>query len=138
MANVSINNAPELQAEIIRLKTQRDEQAKALGRRFSSPVSAISTVFSLFPKSVQGSNNDIFHQDLVGVLSRVVLPFVLNKTLFRNSNFIVKGLIGLLSQKASHYINEDSVTGAWDKIRSLFAKKHKDVDYGIPPDSEAS
>jgi hypothetical protein len=140
MANSRINNATELRAEIARLKISREEQGKAIGQRFSSVGATFSTVMSLFPKSNQGqgSKYDIFHQDLFGVLSRIFLPFALNKTFFRNSNFIVKGLIGLLSQKASHYINEDSVTGVWDKVKSLFTKKHKDVDYGIPPESEAS
>lgn len=139
MANATINNVTALRMEITRLKVLREEQGKAIGQRFSSVGATFSTVMSLFPKSSQGgSKNDIFHQDLFGVLSRIFLPFALNKTVFRNSNFIVKGLIGLLSQKASHYVNEDSVTGAWGKIKSLFTKKHKDVDYGIPPESEAS
>jgi hypothetical protein len=34
-------------------------------------------------------------------------------------------------------VNEDVVTSAWDKVKSLFEKK-KPADYGIPPDSEAS
>lgn len=141
MANSTINTVTELRAEIARLKLAREEQGKAIGQRFSSVGATFSTVMSLFPKPTnkgQSSKYDIFHQDLFGVLSRVFLPFALNKTFFRNSNFIVKGLIGLLSQKASHYINEDSVTGIWDKVKSVFTKKHKDVDYGIPPESEAS
>ncbi len=141
MANATINNVTELQMEIARLKVQREEQGKAIGQRFSSVGATFSTVMSLFPKSTnkgQGSKYDIFHQDMFGVLSRIFLPFALNKTFFRNSNFIVKGLIGLLSQKASHYINEDTITGAWGKVKSLFDKKRKDVDYGIPPESEAS
>src|SRR6185312_13064426 len=133
-----INNSNELEAEIIRLRLLRTEQGKAIGQRFSSPAATFSTIFSLFPKSSGGDKNDIFHQDLFGILSRIVLPFALNKTIFRNSNFIVKGLIGLLSQKASHFINEDSITGLVDKIKSIFSKKNKDVDYGIPPESEAS
>jgi hypothetical protein len=138
MANATINNVTELRMEIARLKVLREEQGKAIGQRFNSVGAVFSTVMSLFPKSEKGPKYDIFHQDLFGVLSRIFLPFALNKTLFRNSNFIIKGLIGLLSQKASHYVNEDSVTGLWDKVKSIFTKKHKDVDYGIPPESEAS
>jgi hypothetical protein len=93
---------------------------------------------TVFPKG-SGSKYDIFHQDFLGIISRIILPLTLNKTVFRNSNFLIKGLVGFLSQKASHFISEDSVTGLWDKITSVFdKKKHKHEDYGIPPESEAS
>lgn len=137
MADISINSAADLQAEIIRLKLLRVEQGAAIHARFSSPSATFSTIYSLFSRG-DSSKGNIMGQDLFGVLSRILLPFTLNKTIFRNSNFLVKGLVGFLSQKASHFITEESVIGFWDKIKSMFDKKHKDVDYGIPPDSEAS
>ena len=141
MTDVLINNADDLKAEILRLRHLKDEQGEAVKARFSSPLTALSTIFSVFPKSI-GNKNDIFHQDFIGVISRVILPLTLNKTLFRNSNFLIKGIVGFLSQKASHFISEDSVTGLWDKVKSVFDKK-KDArahhaDFGIPPESEAS
>jgi hypothetical protein len=138
MSDLSIHTASDLKAEIIRLRLLKDEQGKAIGARFSSPGATFSTIFSLFPKPSGGAKNDIFHQDIFGVLSRILLPLALNKTLFRNSNFITKGIIGFLSQKASHFISEDSVMGLWDKVKHLFEKKDKKEDYGIPPESEAS
>lgn len=138
MADLSINNVRNLKAEIVRLKLLREEQGKAIGERFSSPSAVFSTVVSLFPKRTPGSGFDIFHQDFFGLLSRILLPLTLNKTIFRNSNFIMKGIVGFLSQKASHFINEDSVMGLWDKVKHLFEKKDKKEDYGIPPESEAS
>jgi len=137
MADISINSASELQAEIARLRVLRQEQGAAIHARFSSPSATFSTVFSLFSRG-DSSKGNIFGQDLFGVLSRILLPLTLNKTIFRNSNFLVKGLVSLLSQKASHFINEDNVTGLWHKIISLFEKKHSHADYGIPPESEAS
>jgi hypothetical protein len=136
MADVSINNAGDLKAEIIRLRQLRGEQGTAIQTRFSSPSAIYHTIGSLFPKSADGKNG-IFNQDIFGLLSRVLLPLTLNKTIFRNSNFIVKALVGYLSQKASHFVNEDKVMGVWDKIMSIFEKK-KHVDYCIPPESEAS
>jgi hypothetical protein len=137
MADISINSASELQAEIARLRVLRQEQGAAIHARFSSPSATFSTVFSLFSRG-DSSKGNIFGQDIFGVLSRILLPLTLNKTIFRNSNFLVKGLVSLLSQKASHFINEDNVTGLWHKIVSLFEKKHQHTDYGIPPESEAS
>ncbi|MFI5160737.1 MAG: hypothetical protein ACHQHN_05635 [Sphingobacteriales bacterium] len=138
MSDLSINTAGDLKAEIVRLRLLKDEQGKAIGARFSSPGATFSTIFSLFPKPSGRAINDIFHQDIFGVLSRILLPLALNKTLFRNSNFIMKGIVGFLSQKASHFISEDSVIGLWDKVKHLFDKKEKKEDYGIPPESEAS
>jgi len=48
------------------------------------------------------------------------LPLALNKTIFKNSNFLVKALVGLVSQKASHYISEDSVGSVWHKVAAAF------------------
>jgi len=137
MADISINSASDLQAEMARLRLLRDEQGAAIEARFSSPSAIFSTIYSLFSKG-DGSKGNILGQDLFGILSRILLPLVLNKTLFRNSNFLIKGLVGLVSQKASHFITEDNVMGLWNKITELFEKKHKHADYGIPPESEAS
>lgn len=120
-----IRNTEDLKLEIARLKGIELDQAVELKLRFSSPMAIISTAMSLFPKSptVDGVKNEsFFSQDFVGLLSRIVLPLTLNKTLFRHSNFLVKTLVGILSQKASHYISEDSVQGIWGKAKTLFAK----------------
>lgn len=134
MTDVSINNVNDLKAEIVRLRMLRDEQRGAIKSRFSSPGATFSTISSIFFKP----GHNILNQDFVGMLSRVLLPLTLNKTLFRNSGFLVKGLVGFLSQKASHFISEDAVVGLWDKVKSVFEKKSKSEDYGIPPESEAS
>jgi hypothetical protein len=138
MTDVAIKNMSDLKAEIFRLRHLKEEQSEALKARFSSPAAIFSTVFSIFPKGT-GSKTDIFHQDFFGVISRILLPLTLNKTIFRNSNFLIKGIVGFLSQKASHFISEDSVIGLWDKVKSVFDKKpHKHEDQGIPSESEAS
>jgi len=138
MTDVQIHNAKDLKAEILRLRHLKEEQGGAIKARFSSPGAAFSTLMTVFPKESR-AKYDIFNQDFLGIISRILLPLTLNKTIFRKSNFLVKGLVGFLSQKASHFISEDSVMGIWDKVKSLFdKKKHQHEDYGIPPESEAS
>src|SRR5579863_417401 len=123
MEDAVINNVGDLKAEIARLRQVKEEQGNALALRFNSPLTALATLYTVFPnKQEDGSKNDIFHQDFFGLISRIILPFALNKTLFRNSNFLVKGLIGFLSQKASHFINEESIKSLWDSVRSFFDK----------------
>ena len=115
-----IRNIDDLHSEIARLKGLQIEQKTALSERFSSPGEIFSTAMSLFPKSP--ATEGFKGQDMFGLLSRIVLPLALNKTLFRHSNFIIKAIVGLASQQASHFISEDSVSGLWDKAKGLFDK----------------
>jgi hypothetical protein len=137
-----IKNITDLRAEIYKLRAREQEQSLALGQRFRSPSALFSTLMSLFPKPVNADgtrSTGFFDQDIVGLISRFVLPFTLNKTIFRNSGFIIKTLVGLASQKASHFITEDSVVGIWDKVKTLFKSKapvETPVHKGVPPLSE--
>ena len=134
-----IKNAHDLKVEIARLKNLEVDQAVALKARFNGPAAIFSTLLSVFPKSptVDGVKSaGFFDQDFLGLISRVALPFALNKTVFKHSNFIVKTLVGILSQKASHYISEDAVGGIWSKAKSMFSKimkKKADDDREIIP-----
>lgn len=124
MTDQSIYSHTDLKNEIYRLQGLEREKGLELKQRFSSPGAIFSSIFSLFSGNDHGDPKDggIFKQDFLGVLSRFALPFTLNRTLFKNSNFIVKALVGLVSQKASHFISEDSVEGVWDKAKGLFGK----------------
>jgi hypothetical protein len=124
-----VKNIDDLRTEIYRLKGVEQEQSAAIGKRFSSPSALFSTLYSLFPKSTNadGEKSSFFDQDIVGLISRFVLPFTLNKTLFKNSNFIVKTLVGIVSQKVSHFITEDSLISLWDKVKTLFKSKEDEI-----------
>jgi hypothetical protein len=120
-----IRSINDLQDEIFRLKTIESQQSTALRARVSSPSAIFSSVMSLFPRSVDSDgvrNPGLFHPDIINLISRFVIPLTLNKTLFKNSNFLVKTLVGLVSQKASNYVNEDSVSGVWGTVKGLFEK----------------
>ena len=117
----------DLRNEIFRLQGLEHEKSIALKQRFSNPMavfsSVFSSVFSFFSgRSAATKDDGIFGQDFVGVISRVLLPLTLNKTIFKHSGFLVKTLVGLASQKVSHYISEDSVSNVWDKAKELFVK----------------
>jgi hypothetical protein len=117
-----IYNIEDLRAEIERLKIDKNVQEEALVSHFNSPSAVFHTVTSLFKGSPGGNNNGGIlggTGDIVSLISRFALPFILNKTLFRSSNFIIKAVVGLVSQKASGFINEKSVSTIWDKIKSI-------------------
>jgi hypothetical protein len=125
--DIPVKNIFDLQAEIIRLEKAKQEQEMVLKQRFNSPSAIISSIRSIFPKAPEGESSggigSFLSPDLLSLVSRFVLPIALNKTLFKRSNFIVKTLVGLVSQKASTYISEDSVTSVWGRVKSLFGKK---------------
>jgi hypothetical protein len=131
--DIPVKNIDDLRSEIIRLEKHRQEQEMDLKKRFSSPSAIFASVRSIFPKAPEGEtggNNSfglgtLLSPDIVSLISRFVLPIALNKTLFKRSNFIVKTLVGLVSQKASTYISEDSVTSVWGRVKSLFGKRPK-------------
>ncbi|MEO6148931.1 MAG: hypothetical protein ABIN95_03705 [Mucilaginibacter sp.] len=134
MTGIIIQNIDDLRSEISRLEIAKDEQSAAIKKHFSSPSAIFGTIISLFggPSSL----GDL-KQDFLTTISRFVLPIVLNKTLFSGSNFLVKGLVGLVSQKAAGLISEDAVTGIWDKAKALIGKiskkkKSEDTDPRIP------
>jgi hypothetical protein len=137
-----IRNIDDLRGEITRLKEAERYQSAAIGQHFKSPGAILSTISSLFFSSAggEGKKFNLFDQDIVGLISRLVLPFTLNKTIFRNSGFIVKTLVSIISQRASRFITEDGVLSAWDKAKGLFKHKlqQEPAHKGVPPLSEAS
>lgn len=72
----------------------------------------------------------------------VVLPMILNSTVFRGSGLITKALGALVSGKIGKSLDAESLSGIFNVVKSLFSTKKKEkekamyVDYGIPPDSE--
>lgn len=123
--SILIHNVDDLKVEISRLKSLEHEQAGALRVRFSSPAAIMHTAMTLFPKSATADgikSAGLFNQDFLSLISRIALPLTLNKTLFKHSNFLVKTLVGIVSQKASNYISEDSAKSVWEKAKGLFSK----------------
>jgi hypothetical protein len=135
-----IKSIDDLRDEISRIRVVESQQGTALAARFNSPSAIFSSIMSLL-NSGNRNNSDkhpgIFNQDFLGLLSRVVLPITLNRTLFKKSNFLVKTIVGLVSQKASNYISEDAVSGIWGTVKGAFEKftkkKVKDEAYKPEP-----
>lgn len=125
---VPIKSIHDLRNEIVRLETLTVQQEAAIKQRFSSAKTIYKTLLSALPKSaVKNSGNSLnvkglLNQDIVSAVSKFLLPLTLNKTLFKGSGYITRTIVTFLSQKASGFINQDSVTSGWDKIKSAVAK----------------
>lgn len=75
-------------------------------------------------------------------LMSLVLPVLMNSTLFRGSGFITKTLVGLATSKVGKTLDAEHISAIFNSVTGLFkGKKKKEkspafADYGIPPDSE--
>jgi len=119
--DVIIKNRDDLKLEIARLKGIRSEQETNIKQHFSSPRAILGTITSLF-KRKESDNLSGFTlpgKDITAWISKLLIPLTLNKTLFRKSNFIVKSLVGLLSQKAAGVVNDKTVSSLWDKVKGV-------------------
>ena len=123
-----VKNIDELRLEIYRLKGLEKQQSAVIREHFKNPLTIFSSFTSLFSGKQQGEGikkEGVFNLDIVQLISGILLPFTLNKTIFRRSNFLVKAIVRLFSQKASVFINESSVGSLWDKIKTLIPGKTK-------------
>jgi len=132
MKSIEITNIQELKAEIARLRMLEGDQKMVLQQRLNSPAAIFHSLMTVFPKKAAGIRNagpGILHPDFLRMISRVVIPFMLNKTLFRKSNFLVKMLVSLVSQKAAGMVSEPTaeilLTKFKDAYKSLTQKKQK-------------
>ena len=125
MKHTAIANKEELQSEIQRLITLEDEQRLALAYRFSSPAAICAAALTLFPGTAAArrvTDHAFFQQDSLSLISRFLIPLTLNKTIFRRSGFLVKLLVGLVSQKAAGYITESVVEKLFAEGKLFIAK----------------
>lgn len=145
----NIKNIADLQIHIRNLEFAKNEheiylqqKVESVKERLASPLkffNHISTMFSAKTNLLEnvGPNNQ--KADWVNLIARVGVPFVINKLIFRKSNFIIKTIITLVSQGAIKSVNKNSVAHWVDVVTGFVKSKTKKkpvLDYGIPPDSE--
>ena len=139
----NINNLDDLQAIKRGLKFQYTMQQESLISDAKTYVSSFS-IGNLIKKYATPSSFfkvDEKYNVSKAVLS-MVLPFVMNSTIFRGSGFLTKTLVGLASNRVGKSLDAEHISGLFNSVKSLFGNKNKHkksaayVDYGIPPDSE--
>lgn len=137
-----ITNLVELQLEISRLKVDTQFKELHLKNEASDYIKQFSP--SHLIKKFFNSDNlkDIDDKtNISGKVMSLILPLLLNKTLFRGSGLITKAVGALISGKIGKSLDADSITSAFNSVKSIFTSKKrvrpaKFADYGIPPDSE--
>jgi len=123
MKSIEITDIHELKAAIAQLRILEGEQKMALRQRLNSPAAIFFSLITIFPKKASENRNaktNALHPDILRLISRFVIPFTLNKTLFRRSNFLVKMLVSLVSQKAAGLVSESAADNLMTKFKAAF------------------
>ncbi|MBY0243859.1 MAG: hypothetical protein K2Q03_00235 [Sphingobacteriaceae bacterium] len=135
-----IETLAQLQQEIKRLEASCNQQEVILKQDVTSYFKqfTLAKMFKnyIFPKSKDKESN------AASVSSQVLsflLPYLLNKTIFKNSSMLTKTITTLVSGRFSSFLTLENVLSVVAEIKNLFNKKQQAphfADYGIPPDSE--
>ncbi len=137
-----INTLDDLHNEVKRLKADYQhrgillkDDSKAYLKQFTlgSIIKKFATpsAFLKFDEQTNTTSN----------IMSMLLPLILNTTIFKGSGFITKTVAGLVSRKVGKSLDAEHISGIFNGVKSLFASKKNNkkpafVDYGIPPDSE--
>ena len=140
----NINNLEELHAMVASLKTQNDIQGQALIKDAKGYLHQF-TLGNMIKKYATPSAF-LKVDEKLNISSSVmslVLPLLMNSTIFRGSGLITKALVGLASGKVGKSLDAEHLSGMFNAVKSWFGgskkvkpKETRYVDYGIPPDSE--
>lgn len=138
----NIRTLADLHTEVQRLKADYTHRGDALKVDAKTYVQQF-TLGGLIKKYATPSGFLKFDEktNISSKIMSVVLPLLLNKTIFRGSGIITKAIGALVSGKVGQSLDAESLSGIFNMIKSIFNKKDKKkevafVDYGIPPDSE--
>ncbi|MFF5381797.1 hypothetical protein [Pedobacter suwonensis] len=137
-----IRNLEDLQARKLELKveyTLKQNMLKTDAKTYFKQF----TLSALIKK--YATPNNLFKADeklnISGTAMSLLLPMVMNKTLFRGAGFLTKAAVGFVSGKVGKSLDAEHLSAIFNSVKGWFGKKKekkekKFIDYGIPPDSE--
>ena len=144
--NKNIRTLEELHNEIHRLKIDYTDRGVLLKNDTKTYINQFS-LGNLIKRYATPSSFLKFDEktNISSKIMSVVLPMLLNSTVFRGSGLITKAIGALVSGKVGKSLDAEHLSGIFNAVKSLFiGKKAKEkeqvevafIDYGIPPDSE--
>lgn len=138
----NIRTLEELHSEVVRLKVDYTVKGELLKLDTKNYVKQF-TLGNLIKKFATPSGFLKLDEktNISSKVMSVLLPLILNNTVFRGSGVITKALGALVSGKVGKSLDAENLSGIFNMVKSLFNKKSKKkeaafIDYGIPPDSE--
>jgi hypothetical protein len=150
MKKTKIKNLEQLRAEIALLKLKKAEDEIYFNQSYQKVKHVVETPTRWFNNALSflGLNSESekvkIKSDWITSAGKFALPFLLNKTILRGRGFFVKAIVSLISQKTinSKNFNKNVLTNWIDNLTEWIdssvkeKKKSKNIDYGIPPESE--
>lgn len=138
----NIRTLDDLHTEVVRLKVDYTVKGELLKLDAKNYVKQFT--FGNLLKKFATPSGFLKLDEKTNISSKVMsvlLPLLLNKTIFRSSGMITKAVGALVSGKVGQSLDAENLSGIFNMVKSLFNKKGKKkdaafVDYGIPPDSE--
>lgn len=139
----NIKNLDDLHAEVCRLKVEFRRQEVALiddSKKYVLQFTPGNIIKRYATPSAFLKVDDKYQ-----ISSKVfswVLPVLMNRTLFKGSGILTKAIVGLASGKVGKSLDAENLSGIFNALKSIFTGERKrksavkDIDYGIPPDSE--
>lgn len=160
---LKINNIVELRLEIARLKSESREQEAYLSEQYDAlkstlekPLNFFSNLISWIPgvdiaKELAGSGAKKNGGDWVSRLFSAGSVAILNRLFLRRAGFVKRILLSAFAQQAGSLMNQERAGSLIkllaDYIRGNGKEKNRtrqdardtsSLDFGVPPDSEAS
>jgi hypothetical protein len=139
----NISNLEELNIKLISLKVDYKMQESLLKEDATVYVKQFTpgNLIKRFvtPSTLMKADDKL---NISSKLMSLVLPVLMNSTIFRGSGFITKTLVGLATSKVGKTLDAEHLTSIFNSVKGLFKsgkkkeKKPAFLDYGIPPDSE--
>ena len=143
--NKNIRTLADLHSEIHRLRIDYTDRGILLKHDTKTYINQFS-LGNLIKRYATPSSFLKFDEktNISGKIMSVVLPMLLNSTIFRGSGLITKAIGAIVSGKVGKSLDAEHLSGIFNVVKSLFTgKKAKEkeeavafIDYGIPPDSE--
>jgi len=138
----NIRTLDDLHSEVVRLKVDYTVKGELLKLDAKNYVKQF-TLGNLIKKFATPSGFLKLDEktNISSKVMSILLPLILNNTVFRGSGMITKAVSALVSGKVGQSLDAESLSGMFNMVKSLFSKKGKKkeaafIDYGIPPDSE--
>jgi hypothetical protein len=143
MKRYNIRNLDDLLAHKRELKL--DYVAKENLLKADAKTYVKQFTFGSLIKKYASPNNFFKIDDKLNISSTIMsllLPTVMNKTVFKSAGFLTKALVGFASGKVGKSLDIEHMSAIFNSVKGWLSgigkskKKEKFVDYGIPPDSE--
>jgi hypothetical protein len=108
-----------LRWEITVREAELEAELKQLQSIVNTPFRWVRTIRNLF------SHNESGKSDIVSTLAQLGLPMLLNASVFKKSNIVIKGLMAIISQQVARGLTAKNVASWMETLMDWVKKTEK-------------